>query len=129
MSLLVTEVVGVYIDSPILRGDYVGLQDMDITPYGSMFGVIKDASNSLWDVELCLIQGTCEFVAEANTCLVTASSEISILGVAPGRYSKGSKMLRNFPLKTSFCHCDIGGVTKCACVIVHNIPSSGLVQE
>ena len=28
-----------------------------------------------------------------------------------------------------FRHCDIRGVTKCACVLVHNIPSSGSVQE
>ena len=43
-------------------------------------------------------------------------------------------MLRNYPLAreisvSSFCHCDIGGVTKCACVLVHNLPSSGSVQD
>ena len=38
-------------------------------------------------------------------------------------------MLHNYPLTreisvSSFRHCDIGGVTKCACVLVHNIQSS-----
>ena len=73
-------------------------------------------------------------MVEATTCLVMASLEILILGVASGRHSKGSNMLRNHPLMreipvSSFCHCDILGVKKCACVLVYNIPSSGSVQE
>ena len=30
---------------------------------------------------------------------------------------------------SSFRHCDIGGVTKCACVLVNNIPSWGSALE
>ena len=71
--------------SPILRGDTIGLKDMDITHYDSIFGVMKDESDGLWDSGLCLLQGTCEFVVESTTHLVTASLEISILGVASGR--------------------------------------------
>ena len=35
---------GVYIASPILKGDCVGLQDMDITRYDSVFGVMNYVS-------------------------------------------------------------------------------------
>ena len=45
VSLLGAGARGVYIVSPILRNDYVGLQDMKITHYASMFGLIKDVSN------------------------------------------------------------------------------------
>ena len=98
----------VYIASPILWGDSVGLQDMDITHYDSMFGVMKDVSNGLWDAGLCLLQGNCAFLVEATTRLVTASLEIYILAVASGRHSKGSKMICNYPLTReilvlSFC--------------------------
>ena len=74
------------------------------------------------------------FFFDTTTCLFTESSDIYILGVASGIHSKGSNMLRNYPLTRkisvlSFCHCKIGGLTKFACVLVHNIPSSGSVQE
>ena len=39
-----TGAVGVYIASPILKGDCVGLQDMDITRYDSVFGVMNYVS-------------------------------------------------------------------------------------
>ena len=73
-------------------------------------------------------------MVESTTCLVTVSLYISILGVAAVRHSKGSKVLRNYPLSReisvlSFCYCDIGGAKKCAYVLVHNIPSSGSIQE
>ena len=71
VSLLDAGAVGVYIDSPILRGDSVGLQDMEIIHYDSMFDVTKDVSNGLCDAGMCLIQGTCEFLVEATTRLVT----------------------------------------------------------
>ena len=99
-----------------------------------MFGFMKDISNGLWNAGLCLLQVSCVFVVEANTSLLTPSLEIYILGVVSGRHSKGYKMLHNYPLTRNipvspFCHCDTGGATKCACVIVHNIPLSLLVQE
>ena len=126
--------MGVYIASPILRDNSVGHQEMDINRYDRMVVLIKDVSSGLWDEALCLLQGSCTFVVDATTRLVTESSEIHILGVAPGRHSKGSKMLHDYPLTRkisvlSFCHCKIGGLTKFACVLVHNIPSSGSVQE
>ena len=62
MSLLCAGAVGLYIASPIPRGDSVGLQDVEITHYAIMFGVMKDVSNVLWGASLCLIQGTCAFV-------------------------------------------------------------------
>ena len=134
ISLLGAGPVGVCIESTVLRGDSVGLQDMEITHYDSMFGVTKDVSNGLWDAGLCLLQGTYEFVLEATTCMVTESLDISILIVASGRHSKVFKIIRNFPLTreisvSSFVHCYTRELAKCACVLVHNIPSSGLIQE
>ena len=90
---------------------------MEITHYDSMVVLIKDVSSCLWDGVLCLLQGYCEFVVYATTSLVTEISEIHIMGVVSGRYSKGSKMLRDYPLMrkisvSSFRRCDIGGVTK-----------------
>ena len=90
MSLLCAGDVGVYIASPILSNDSVGLQDINITHYDSMFGLIKDVSNCLWDAGLCLIQGSCAFVVESTTRLVTASLEIYMSGVVSSRYSKQS---------------------------------------
>ena len=115
MSLLVAGSLGVYITPPILRGDTVGLQDMEITHYDSMFGVEKDVLGSLWDAGLCLLQGTCAFVVEATTGMVTSSLVISIMGLVSGRNSKESKILFNYPPTReisvlSFCHCDIRGV-------------------
>ena len=109
----------VYIASTILRGDYVGPQYMETTHYDSVFGVIKEVSNGLWDALLCKLQGTCVCVVESTTRLFMEILEISILGVASVRHSKGFKMLHNFPLTkeisvSSFFHCYIGGVTKCA---------------
>ena len=60
-----------------------------------MLGGIKDVTENLYDAGLCLLEGTCAFVVEATTSLVTESLDISILGVESVRYSKGSKMLRN----------------------------------
>ena len=82
-----------------------------------MVVLIKDVSSGLWDGALCLLRGYCEFVVYATTSLVTEISEIHIMGVVSGRYSKGSKMLRDYPLMrkisvSSFRRCDIGGVTK-----------------
>ena len=107
---------------------------MDITHYESMFDVMKDVSERLWDAGLYLIQVTCEILVESTTRLFTASLEISILGVASRRNSKGYNILCNYLLLreisiSSFCHCDIGGAKKCASVLVHNIPPSGSVQE
>ena len=126
--------MGVYIASTTLRNHSVGRQYMEITRYASMVGLIKDVSSGLWDGALCPIQGYCEFVVDATTSLVTEILEIHILGVAPGRNSKGLKMLHDYPLTRKitvsyFCHCNIGGLKKCACVLVNNIPSSGSVQE
>ena len=61
VSLLGAGSVGVYIDSPILRGNYFGLKNTEINHYESMFGAMKDVSNGLWDSGLCLLQGTCIF--------------------------------------------------------------------
>ena len=44
VSLLGARAVGVYITSPILRSNYFGLQNIEITHYDSMFGVMKDVS-------------------------------------------------------------------------------------
>ena len=134
VSLLGAWAMGFYIASPILRGDTVGLQDMDITNHNSMFGVMKDILDGLWDEGLCLLQGTCAFVVDAITRLFTAILDRSIMGVALDRHSKRYKTLRNYPSSStisvsSFRHCALGGVTKCPCVLVNNIPSSGLVQE
>ena len=134
VSLLSAGTMGFYIASPILRNDYVGRQDIQITQYDSMADLMKDVSNDLWDGGLCLIQGFYKFVVDVTTHLVTESSEIYILGVASGRHSKGLKMLCNYPLMRKisvlyFRHCHIGGVTKCACVLIHNIPLSVSVQE
>ena len=98
MSLLGAGYVGVYIASSNLRGNYVVHQDMEIPHYDSLFDVMKDLLNGLWDEGLCLLQGTCEFVVEDTTSLVMENLEISILGLASGRHSKGSKMICNYPL-------------------------------
>ena len=98
MSLLGTGNVGVYIDSSIRSDDYVGLQYMEMIPYGSMFGVMKDVSNGLWDAVFCILQGNCAFVLEFTNLMVTESFGISIFEVESDRNSKGSKILRNFPL-------------------------------
>ena len=90
--------MGVYIASTILRGDSIGLQDMEITHHDSMFGVMKDVSNGLWDAVFCILQGNCAFVLEFTNLMVTESFGISIFEVESDRNSKGSKILRNFPL-------------------------------
>ena len=97
VSLLGEGAMGIYTVSPILKGDNVGLQDIYVTHYDIMFVVIKDVSDGLWDAGLFLLQGTCAFWVEATTSMVTASLDISILGVVSGRQYKGSKMLRNYP--------------------------------
>ena len=56
MLLLGAGAVGVYIDYTILKSDFVGLQDMDMTHYYCMFNVTKDLLNGLWDAGLCLLQ-------------------------------------------------------------------------
>ena len=56
MSLLGAGDLGFYIASPILRGDSVGLQDMEMTHYDSMFGMMKDVSTGLWDTGFFLLQ-------------------------------------------------------------------------
>ena len=61
MSLLGAGAMGVYIDYPILRGHSVCHQDMDITCYDSMVGLMKDVSNGLWDGGFCVIKGSCDF--------------------------------------------------------------------
>ena len=76
-----------------MRGDSVGLQDIDITQYESMFGVMKDVLGVLWDAVLCLLQGTCSFVVEATTLVGMETLEIYILVLASSRHSKGSMML------------------------------------
>ena len=73
VSLLGAGEVGFYIDSTIHRGDSVGIQDMEITHYDSMFGVMEDGSNGSWDVGLCQLQGKYAFMVEATIHLVTAS--------------------------------------------------------
>ena len=125
MSLLGAGAMIFHIASQILRDHSLGCQDMEINGYDSMVGLIKDVSSGLWVRALCLLQGSCTFVVDATTRLVTESSEIHILGVASGRHSKGSKMLRDYPLTRNisvsyFRHCDIGGVTKCACILAYN---------
>ena len=82
VSLLGAGSVGVYIASPIMRGDTVGLQDMEIPHYDSTLGVMKGVLDGLWDAGLCLLQGTCVFVVEATTRLFTSILDISILVVA-----------------------------------------------
>ena len=84
-----------HIASPILRDHSVGCQDTEINGYDSMVGLIKAVSSGLWGGALCLLQGSCTFVVDATTRLVTESSEIHILGVASGRHSKESKKLHN----------------------------------
>ena len=49
VSLLGAGDVGFYIASPFLRVNTVGLQDMEIMHYDSIFGVMKDESDGLWD--------------------------------------------------------------------------------
>ena len=115
MSLLGAGAMGDFITSLIPMDDSVGCQDMNITHYNSIFGLMKDVSNGLWDGGLCLIQRSCAFMVDARTRLVTEISEMYILGIAPVRHSEGSKILCNYPLTRkisvpSFCHCDIGGV-------------------
>ena len=90
MPLLCTGDMGVYIASPILKDDSVGCQYMQITHFDSIVGLMKDLSNGLWDRGLCLIQGSCAFVVESTTRLVTASLEIYMSGVVSSRYSKQS---------------------------------------
>ena len=102
VSMLGVGDVGVYIASSILKSDYVGLQDMEITHYDSMSGVMKDVSNGLLDKGLCLLQGTFSFVVEVTIILVTEILDISILGVASGRHFKGYKILRNFQLTRKY---------------------------
>ena len=82
MSLLGAGTMGVYIDYPILRDHSVGHQDMDITCYDSMVDLIKDVSNGLWDVGLCVLQYSCEFLVDTTNSLFTESSDIYILGVS-----------------------------------------------
>ena len=53
--MLGVSAMGVYIASPILRDDSVGRQDMNITYYNSMFGIMKGSSNFLWGGGLCLL--------------------------------------------------------------------------
>ena len=47
VPLLGAGAMGVYITSPILRDDSIGSQDMQITHYDSMIGLMKDVSNGL----------------------------------------------------------------------------------
>ena len=98
MSLLCAGDMGVYIASPILMDDSVGCQYMQITHFDSIVGLMKDLSNGLWDIGLCLLQVSCAFVVDATTHFFTEISEIYILGVASGRHSKESKILRSYPL-------------------------------
>ena len=93
VSLLGTGDMRVYIASTILRRNYFGLKNIDINQYDTMFGVMKDVLDSLWDAGLCVLQGTCEFVLEYPTRLFMESLDISILGVSSERQSKVSKML------------------------------------
>ena len=46
---------------------------MNINLYDSMFGLMKDVTNGLWDGGLCLLQGYCVFVVNATTRLVIES--------------------------------------------------------
>ena len=73
VSLLGERAMGIYITSPILRINSFGLQNMDITHYDSMFGVMKNVLDGLWNAGLCLLKVICAFVLEATTRLVTAS--------------------------------------------------------
>ena len=81
MSLLVAGTMLVYISSPILRDHSVGRQDMEINRYISMVGLMKDVSSGLCYGALFLLQGSCAFVVDSTTRLVTENSEIHILGV------------------------------------------------
>ena len=86
-----------------------GLQNMDITQYDSIFGVMKDVSDGIYYAGLCLLQGTCMFVVEVTPFLFPEILDIFILEVLLGRHSKGYKMLFNYPLTRetsvlSFCH-------------------------
>ena len=115
VSLLGEGALGFHIDSTILRKNCFGLQNMEITNYYSMFGVMKYVSDGLWGEGLCLLQGTCVFVVHATTHMVTESLGISILGVASGRHYKESNMLHNYLLTreisvSSFHYYDIGGL-------------------
>ena len=47
VSLLGAGTMGVYINSTILRDHSVGCQDMEITRYDSMVGLMKDVSSGL----------------------------------------------------------------------------------
>ena len=78
MSLLGAEDVGIYTSSPILRGDTIGFQYMEITHYEIMFGATKDVSDGLWDAGLYLLQQTCAFVLKTTTSLVIVSLDIYI---------------------------------------------------
>ena len=69
--MLVAGAMWVYINYSILRGGTIGLQDMEINHYDSIFGVMKDVLDGLWDAGLCLLQGTSKFVVEATTCMFT----------------------------------------------------------
>ena len=70
VSLLGADFMGVYITSTILRDHSVGCQDMKITRYDSMVGLMKDVSSGLWDQSLCLLKGSCAFLVDATTNLV-----------------------------------------------------------
>ena len=56
VSLLGAGAVGVYIAYTTLRGNTVGTKDMEITHYDSIFGLMKDISDGLWDAGFCLLQ-------------------------------------------------------------------------
>ena len=49
VSLLGAGSIGVYIAYPVLRDHSVGCQDMEISRYDSMVGLMKDVSSGLWD--------------------------------------------------------------------------------
>ena len=88
----------VYINSPILRSNYLGLQNMEITPYDIVFGVMEDVLDVSWDTGLCQLQGYCAFVVKSGTSLVKESPDISILELRQSDTPMGSKMLRINPL-------------------------------
>ena len=87
-----------------------------------------------WNYALCLIQVGSNFVSDIVIQLISDRLGISILGVASGRNYKISKdlLLHSVPQGfsvSSLRNCDIRGVTRALCILIHNIKEAGSLRE
>ena len=83
---------------------------------------------------MCLIQGGINFVTNIVIQLSSDRPGISILGVANIIHFRTTKYLLSYSeiqgfSVSSFRHCDVGGVTRAPCILIHNIKESGSVRE